>query len=186
MARPCAPKRPGSCRVGDRAWHGQWATTQQFVGSLASSHAEAPAQPIFDVSQMRGRNFLQQTPPWRSTSPLSLTMRLSGLQKEVLSLYRNCLRECRKKPEASRHRFQAFARSVHPRPRVSVWSGLRITDRACRRESDPSRAMLTTIRAEFEKNIKMDKKDFGAIEFLLRKGRRQLEVYASAGVKDIK
>ncbi|KAK3898271.1 complex 1 protein-domain-containing protein [Staphylotrichum tortipilum] len=76
-------------------------------------------------------------------------MRLSGLQKEVLSLYRSCLRECRKKPDASRPRFQAFA------------------------------------RAEFQKNIKMDKKDFGAIEFLLRKGRRQLEVYASAGVKDI-
>jgi len=46
--------------------------------------------------------------------------------------------------------------------------------------------MLTSSRTEFEKNIKMDKKDFGAIEFLLRKGRRQLEVYASAGVKDIK
>ena len=26
-------------------------------------------------------------------------MRLSGLQKEVLSLYRNCLRESRKKPQ---------------------------------------------------------------------------------------
>lgn len=28
-------------------------------------------------------------------------MRLSGLQKEVLALYRNCLRESRKKPEVS-------------------------------------------------------------------------------------
>lgn len=37
-------------------------------------------------------------------------MRLSGLQKEVLSLYRNCLRECRKKPEVSRKNFQVFAR----------------------------------------------------------------------------
>jgi hypothetical protein len=26
-------------------------------------------------------------------------MRLSGLQKEVLALYRQCLRECRKKPQ---------------------------------------------------------------------------------------
>ncbi|KAG7292648.1 hypothetical protein NEMBOFW57_002684 [Staphylotrichum longicolle] len=77
-------------------------------------------------------------------------MRLSGLQKEVLSLYRNCLRECRKKPEASRKNFQVFART------------------------------------EFEKNIKIDKRDFGAIEFLLRKGRRQLDMYASPGVKDIK
>lgn len=28
-------------------------------------------------------------------------MRLSGLQKEVLGLYRHCLRESRKKPEVS-------------------------------------------------------------------------------------
>jgi hypothetical protein len=41
-------------------------------------------------------------------------------------------------------------------------------------------------RAEFEKNIKIDKRDFGAIEFLLRKGRRQLDMYSSPGVKDIK
>ncbi len=39
-----------------------------------------------------------------------VAMRLSGIQKEVLSLYRSCLRECRKKPEASRKHFQVFAR----------------------------------------------------------------------------
>ncbi|KAL2260135.1 hypothetical protein VTK26DRAFT_5962 [Humicola hyalothermophila] len=77
-------------------------------------------------------------------------MRLSGLQREVLGLYRQCLRECRKKPEATRPHFQAFA------------------------------------RAEFEKNITIDRRDFGAIEFLLRKGRRQLEMYSSPGVKDIR
>ena len=32
----------------------------------------------------------------------------------------------------------------------------------------------------------LDKRDFAAIEFLLRKGRRQLEIYASPGVKDVK
>jgi succinate dehydrogenase assembly factor 1 len=37
-------------------------------------------------------------------------MRLSGIQKEVLALYRQCIRECRKKPEASRKHFQVFAR----------------------------------------------------------------------------
>ncbi|KAK4168801.1 complex 1 protein-domain-containing protein [Cladorrhinum sp. PSN259] len=76
--------------------------------------------------------------------------RLSGLQKEVLSLYRQCLRECRKKPEATRMHFRSFARN------------------------------------EFENNTAIDKRDFGAIEFLLRKGRRQLEMYASPGVKDIR
>lgn len=39
--------------------------------------------------------------------------------------------------------------------------------------------------SEFEKNLHHDKKDFGTIEFLLRKGNRQLEIYASPGVKNI-
>ncbi|KAK0733930.1 complex 1 protein-domain-containing protein [Lasiosphaeria miniovina] len=77
-------------------------------------------------------------------------MRLSGLQKEVVGLYRRCLRECRKKPLATRPHFQEFARH------------------------------------EFDKNVKIDKRDFAAIEFFLRKGRRQLDMYASPGVKDIK
>jgi succinate dehydrogenase assembly factor 1 len=40
-------------------------------------------------------------------------------------------------------------------------------------------------RTEFEKSIRLDKKDFGAIEYLLRKGQRQLEIYSSPGIKDI-
>ena len=43
----------------------------------------------------------------------------------------------------------------------------------------------TTSRSEFEKNITLDKKDFGAIEYLLRKGQRQLEIYSSPGIKNI-
>ncbi|KAF3762553.1 hypothetical protein M406DRAFT_264289 [Cryphonectria parasitica EP155] len=76
--------------------------------------------------------------------------RLSGLQREVLVLYRGCLREARKKPEATRKHFEAFA------------------------------------RAEFEKNIAIEKRDFAAIEFLLRKGRRQLETYSAPGIKDVR
>ncbi|KAM5373852.1 hypothetical protein ACJZ2D_006814 [Fusarium nematophilum] len=75
--------------------------------------------------------------------------RLSGLQKEVLALYRSCLRESRKKPLATRPHFENFARN------------------------------------EFARNLSIDKRDFAAIEFLLRKGRRQLEVYASPGIKDV-
>ena len=32
----------------------------------------------------------------------------------------------------------------------------------------------------------IEKRDFAAIEFLLRKGRRQLESYSAPGIKDIK
>jgi len=45
---------------------------------------------------------------------------------------------------------------------------------------------LIESRHEFDKNIRIDKRDFSAIEFLLRKGRRQLETYASPGITDIK
>ena len=75
--------------------------------------------------------------------------RLSGIQRDVLSFYRRCLREIGKKPEESQVHFRMY------------------------------------LRNEFEKARGLDKKDFGTIEFLLRKGRRQLETYADAGVKDI-
>ncbi|KAF2721905.1 hypothetical protein K431DRAFT_223051 [Polychaeton citri CBS 116435] len=75
--------------------------------------------------------------------------RLSGLQKDVLSLYRQCLRACRTKPIHSRAKFESFTRQ------------------------------------EFEKTRKMDKKDFGAVEFMLRKGHRQLEVFAEKNVTSI-
>ncbi|KOS22018.1 Succinate dehydrogenase assembly factor 1 -like protein [Escovopsis weberi] len=77
-------------------------------------------------------------------------MRHSGLQREVLALYRHCLRESRKKPEDTRAHFKQFART------------------------------------EFLKHQAIDKRDFAAVEFLLRKGRRQLEVYSSPGIKDIR
>lgn len=53
----------------------------------------APAK-IFH--QLIGRNSLNEQ---RHRRFRQKTMRLSGLQKEVLALYRQCLRECRKKPE---------------------------------------------------------------------------------------
>ncbi|KAF4585807.1 putative Found in Mitochondrial Proteome [Ophiocordyceps camponoti-floridani] len=77
-------------------------------------------------------------------------MRLSGLQKDVLSLYRQCLRASRQKPKGARSHFEAF------------------------------------VRAEFTRNINIDKRNFDFIEFLLRRGRRQLQVYSSPGVKDVR
>ncbi|KAM0332108.1 hypothetical protein ACHAQA_002380 [Verticillium albo-atrum] len=75
---------------------------------------------------------------------------LSGLQREVLSLYRQCLRGIRSKPENTKPHFQSYA------------------------------------RAEFQKHLGLDKRDFAAIEFLLRKGHRQVELYSSPGIKDIR
>jgi succinate dehydrogenase assembly factor 1 len=75
--------------------------------------------------------------------------RLSGLQRDVLALYRRCLRAARAKPAETRPNFESFA------------------------------------RREFDKNLDMDKKDFGAIEFLLRKGDRQLEMYQASNIINI-
>jgi hypothetical protein len=49
-----------------------------------------------------------------------------------------------------------------------------------------AKLILRGNRTEFQRHITLDKKDFGAIEYLLRKGRRQLEMYSSPGIKDIK
>ncbi|PGG96635.1 hypothetical protein AJ79_09508 [Helicocarpus griseus UAMH5409] len=75
--------------------------------------------------------------------------KLSGLQREVLALYRHALREIRKKPKESQDNFRQFARN------------------------------------EFRKNIDISKKDFAAIEYLLRRGRRQIEMYASPGIRNV-
>jgi succinate dehydrogenase assembly factor 1 len=116
-------------------------------------------------------------------------MRLSGLQKEVLALYRLCLRECRKKPEVriALHRYAFVELTVSQRTRGLTFSSspgniqpfLRINGRKLVRTDMGSR------RSEFARHLSIDKRDFGAIEFLLRKGRRQLEAYSSPGIKDI-
>jgi len=76
--------------------------------------------------------------------------RLSGLQREILSLYRKCLRETRKKPADARPNFLRYAQS------------------------------------EFRQHQHHDKKDYSAIEYMLRKGQRQLETYSSPGIRNIK
>ncbi len=74
----------------------------------------------------------------RSRGGLATTMRLSGLQKEILGLYRQCLRECRKKPSATRQHFQSYARYV----RVS--SGVtQICRRLCKLTDDDLATSLT-------------------------------------------
>ncbi|CAG7955847.1 unnamed protein product [Penicillium nalgiovense] len=41
-------------------------------------------------------------------------------------------------------------------------------------------------RAEFQKHLSVNKKDFSTIEYLLRKGHRQLELYATPGIRNIR
>jgi hypothetical protein len=45
--------------------------------------------------------------------------------------------------------------------------------------------LLMHTRKEFRKHIDVGKKDFGTIEYLLRRGRNQLETYSDPGIRDI-
>ncbi|KAF1982335.1 hypothetical protein K402DRAFT_340512 [Aulographum hederae CBS 113979] len=76
--------------------------------------------------------------------------RLSGLQRNVVSLYRQCLRACGKKPIETRDNFRRF------------------------------------VRNQFRENAAgIDKKDFAAIEYMIRKGQRQLEIYKDEGIRNV-
>ncbi|KAG7088431.1 hypothetical protein E1B28_012424 [Marasmius oreades] len=78
-----------------------------------------------------------------------MSLRKSGLQKEVLSLYRRALRMVRSKSSAGRPKFSLF------------------------------------IRYTFRTNAtSISPRNVSAIEHLLRKGRRQLDLYESPSVKD--
>ena len=51
----------------------------------------------------------------------------------------------------------------------------------------PKRFLYTYIeRNEFKEHATLDRKDFAAIEYLLRKGQRQLENYSDPGIKNIR
>ncbi|KAH6844120.1 hypothetical protein B0T12DRAFT_359324 [Alternaria alternata] len=78
-------------------------------------------------------------------------VRLSGLQKDVLSLYRQCLRAVKQKPTSN----------------MLVWR------------------LMMIRRSEFHKHRDVGKKDFGTIEYLLRRGRNQLETWSEPGIRDI-
>ncbi|KAL1950258.1 hypothetical protein VTO73DRAFT_5382 [Trametes versicolor] len=75
--------------------------------------------------------------------------RRSGLQREVLSLYRRALRMTHTKPEASQHKFLLFVRYSFKTQATAVGS-----------------------------------RDISAIEHLLRRGKRQIEMYEDPNVRD--
>ncbi|KAH7921917.1 hypothetical protein BV22DRAFT_1114167 [Leucogyrophana mollusca] len=78
-----------------------------------------------------------------------MSLRKSGLQKDVLSLYRRALRMVRTKPVITQPKFLLFARYNFRTQASSV-----------------------------------SPRDVAAIEHLLRRGRRQIEMYEDKAVKD--
>ncbi|KAJ3894290.1 hypothetical protein GG344DRAFT_41292 [Lentinula edodes] len=77
------------------------------------------------------------------------TLRRSGLQKDVLSIYRRALRMVKTKPPSTQNKFSLY------------------------------------IRYTFRSNASsVSPRDVSAIEHLMRKGKRQLEMYEHPSVKD--
>ncbi|KAJ3854458.1 hypothetical protein EV368DRAFT_36691 [Lentinula lateritia] len=77
------------------------------------------------------------------------TLRRSGLQKDVLSIYRRALRMVKTKPPSTQDKFSLY------------------------------------IRYTFRSNASsVSPRDVSAIEHLMRKGKRQLEMYEHPSVKD--
>ncbi|XWS24694.1 hypothetical protein CRYUN_Cryun27aG0005300 [Craigia yunnanensis] len=76
----------------------------------------------------------------------SKVQKLSGMQKQVLSLYRGFLRAARSKPTEDRHQIESI------------------------------------VSAEFRHNSKqVDRKNFLYIEYLLRRGKKQLDQLSNPG-----
>ena len=121
--------------------------------------------------------------------------RLSGIQRDVLALYRSSLRMIKTKPKVSsipvvQHPFPRgivlinecvgfpgeFSRvhQVRINPPPSPWEIQRVCD-------------LLTLRArrEFRQHLAINKKDFTTVEHLLRVGQRKLEMYSQPGVRNI-
>ncbi|VVT53683.1 uncharacterized protein SAPINGB_P003697 [Magnusiomyces paraingens] len=78
-----------------------------------------------------------------------MARKLSGLQREVLALYRESIRAIYKKPVEAQPNFREFT------------------------------------RRNFRKYSGMSRKEFGAIEHLIRKGKKMLELYTNPGVRNI-
>ncbi|RPD62422.1 hypothetical protein L226DRAFT_532572 [Lentinus tigrinus ALCF2SS1-7] len=78
-----------------------------------------------------------------------MSLRRSGLQKEVLALYRRALRMVNAKPPAAQPKFKLYVRYTFKTQATSV-----------------------------------SPRDISAIEHMLRRGRRQIEMYEDTNVRD--
>ena len=116
-----------------------------------------------------------------------ITMGLSGLQREVLSLYRKCLREVRKKPTVGIPSCNIMILSLKitlKNAKANFREHTRLATSGCFLKSY-SIGVNSSSRSEFRKYLNVNKKDFATIEYLLRRGYKQLELYSLPGIRNI-
>ena len=118
--------------------------------------------------------------------------RLSGIQKEVLALYRSTLREAVKK---DRQQQQVGRRPGPKEPFVSLLQppqGKNHHGTSNITTSTPTTPTTTTTttsyaKAEFRKQAQQVKRsDFRKIEYMIRKGEKQLKVLKMPGTKVVR
>jgi hypothetical protein len=118
-------------------------------------------------------------------------MRQSGLQKEVSALYRKVLREAVKKdrsvssPSSTPSSSNVGAGARHSF--VALIGNHRDSDAAAVERLDSSRSTTTTTSfaaAEFRRQAaSVQRSDFKKVEYMIRKGHKQVKLLQMAGVK---
>ncbi|KAK7689997.1 hypothetical protein QCA50_006639 [Cerrena zonata] len=108
-----------------------------------------PAFPFPNLTQQRPLEDVSGPHELGTATSFTMTVQHSGLQKEVLALYRRALRMVQTKPPPVQPKFRLFVQHTFKTQAFSL-----------------------------------SPKDISAIEHLLRKGKKQLEVYEDPKVRD--
>ena len=114
--------------------------------------------------------------------------RLSGLQQEVLSLYRRILREAMKKDRQGQQRNSEFSSSSPNTNSLGVSVSIEknpFSFLSLRGAGDHHKTTTTTAFAvrEFRKQaLSVNRSDFKTIEYMIRKGDKQIKLLRMPGV----
>lgn len=122
--------------------------------------------------------------------------KLSGLQQDVMSLYRRILREAMKKDRLELEQWRAKESSnctrssnlTHSKTNYKSFLELRrhANEQCTTSSADPTSQLTTTAYAinEFRKQaLSVHRSDFKKIDYMIRKGGKQIKLLRTPGVK---
>jgi hypothetical protein len=98
---------------------------------------------------------------------MATVLKHSGLQKQVLALYRSALRVARVKDRAAAEAVKMDGQVVGE---SAFFAG----------------SSAATVRAQFRANLDVPKSDFRLIEFLLRQGEKKVKMISDSDVKGVR
>jgi hypothetical protein len=101
---------------------------------------------------------------------MTTVLKHSGLQKQVLALYRSALRVARVKDRAAAAAAAADKTAGEADGASAFFAG----------------SSAATVRAQFRANLDVPKSDFRLIEFLLRQGEKKVKMISDRDVKGVR